>query len=118
MVLYPETQRKAQEEIDAVLGTERLPDFGDEVSLPYVTALCTEVQRWHPVAPLGELVASPLVWGLTAINFQAFLTGLLSTMSMRDFSYPPDPQLLATRGASTVLQPPSTLPQFLQGDAP
>ncbi|KAI0252962.1 cytochrome P450 [Lactifluus subvellereus] len=53
MVLYPEAQRKAQEEIDAVLGTERLPDFGDDGSLPYVSALCTEVQRWHPVAPLG-----------------------------------------------------------------
>jgi Cytochrome P450 len=69
MVLYPEAQRKAQEEIDAVLGTDRLPDFGDEASLPYVSALCTEVQRWHPVAPLGELDVSPLIWELTAINY-------------------------------------------------
>jgi len=53
MVLYPEAQQKAHEEIDAVLGTDRLPDFGDEASLRYVSALCTEVQRWHPVAPLG-----------------------------------------------------------------
>jgi cytochrome P450 len=67
MVLYPEAQRKAQEEIDAVLGTERLPDFGDEASLPYVSALCTEVQRWHPVAPLGEFDRPSLIWGLTSI---------------------------------------------------
>ncbi|KAI0305228.1 cytochrome P450 [Multifurca ochricompacta] len=53
MVLYPEAQRKAQEEIDSVVGTERLPDFSDEPSLPYVSALCQEAQRWHPVAPLG-----------------------------------------------------------------
>ncbi|KAI0263094.1 cytochrome P450 [Gloeopeniophorella convolvens] len=53
MVLYPEAQRKAHAEIDAVLGADKLPDFDDEASLPYVTALCNEVQRWHPVAPLG-----------------------------------------------------------------
>lgn len=53
MVLYPEAQQKAQDEIDAVVGTGRLPDFDDEASLPYVSALCQEVQRWHPVAPLG-----------------------------------------------------------------
>ncbi|KAI9458895.1 cytochrome P450 [Lactarius psammicola] len=53
MVLYPEAQQKAQEEIDAVVGTGRLPDFDDEESLPYLSALCQEVQRWHPVAPLG-----------------------------------------------------------------
>ncbi|KAH9174717.1 cytochrome P450 [Lactarius sanguifluus] len=53
MVLYPEAQQKAQEEIDAVVGTGRLPDFDDEASLPYLSALCQEVMRWHPVAPLG-----------------------------------------------------------------
>src|ERR1700735_5839886 len=58
MVLYPEAQQKAQEEIDAVVGTGRLPDFDDEASLPYVSALCQEVQRWHPVAPLGKLMLS------------------------------------------------------------
>ena len=58
MVLYPEAQQKAQEEIDAVLGTGRLPEFDDEASLPYVSALCQEVQRWHPVAPIGKLMLS------------------------------------------------------------
>ena len=58
MVLYPEAQQKAQDEIDAVIGTGRLPDFDDEASLPYVSALCQEVQRWHPVAPLGKSMRS------------------------------------------------------------
>ena len=52
MVLNPEVQRKAQKELDSVVG-ERLPDFGDRDHLPYVNATCKEVYRWHPVTPLG-----------------------------------------------------------------
>ena len=54
MALYPEVQRAAHAEIDAVLGDSRLPDFSDEDELPYVSAVLKEVLRWHPVAPLGE----------------------------------------------------------------
>lgn len=53
MALYPEVQRAAHAEIDAVLGASRLPDFSDEDKLPYVGAVLKEVLRWHPVAPLG-----------------------------------------------------------------
>ena len=53
MVLHPDAQSRAQTEIDNVVGSGRLPDFGDEKSLPYVSALVEEVMRWHPVAPVG-----------------------------------------------------------------
>lgn len=53
MTLYPEVQRKAQEEIDRVLGPGRLPTMADRPHLPYVDALVKEVLRWHPVAPMG-----------------------------------------------------------------
>jgi hypothetical protein len=53
MVLHPDAQSRAQSEIDNVVGMARLPDFGDEASLPYVSALVEEVLRWHPVAPIG-----------------------------------------------------------------
>ncbi|KDQ32770.1 hypothetical protein PLEOSDRAFT_1098754 [Pleurotus ostreatus PC15] len=53
MILYPECQKRAQEEIDRVIGSERLPDFEDKDSLPYTTALVHEVLRWHPVIPLA-----------------------------------------------------------------
>ncbi|SJL16252.1 uncharacterized protein ARMOST_19772 [Armillaria ostoyae] len=36
MLANPEAQRKAQEEIDAVLSLGELPWFADEVSLPFV----------------------------------------------------------------------------------
>lgn len=55
MVLFPEVQRKAQAEIDSVVGKDRLPDFGDQSQLPYVTAILEEALRWHPVVPLGTL---------------------------------------------------------------
>ena len=54
MVQHPEVQKRAQAEIDAVVGTERLPDFGDRPSLPYIEAVYRETLRWHPAAPLGE----------------------------------------------------------------
>ena len=53
MVLFPEAQRKAQEELDSVVGLDRLPEHEDGENLPYINALCKEVLRWHPILPLG-----------------------------------------------------------------
>ena len=53
MVLNPDVQRKAQRELDQVVGPHRLPDFSDQPSLPYVDAIVKETLRWHPVLPLG-----------------------------------------------------------------
>ena len=55
MVLYPEVQKKAQAEIDAVVGQNRLPEFRDRPSLPYINAVVKESLRWNLVAPLGRL---------------------------------------------------------------
>ncbi|KIJ65802.1 hypothetical protein HYDPIDRAFT_109823 [Hydnomerulius pinastri MD-312] len=53
MVLYPAVQKRAQTEIDNIVGRDRLPTFGDRSSLPYVDALVLEILRWNVVAPLG-----------------------------------------------------------------
>jgi cytochrome P450 len=53
MALYPEVQRKAQEEIDDVIGTDRLPTLSDRGSLPYVEAIVLELLRWQPITPLN-----------------------------------------------------------------
>jgi len=53
MILFPEKQALAQAEIDRVTGGERLPDFKDRDSLPYVAALIKETLRWHPTLPLS-----------------------------------------------------------------
>jgi len=54
MVAFPEAQRKAQEEIDEVVGHSRLPNFHDLEHMPYMRALVKETLRWRPVDPLGK----------------------------------------------------------------
>jgi cytochrome P450 len=56
MAMFPEVQKKAQAELDAVIGRERLPDFNDYDSLPYINAVVKETLRWQPVLPVGELL--------------------------------------------------------------
>jgi cytochrome P450 len=55
MTLFPDVQKKAQAEIDAVVGNDRLPKFTDRSQLPYVDALVKEVLRWNIVVPLGMI---------------------------------------------------------------
>lgn len=50
---FPDVMRKAQAEIDHVIGRERLPAFEDRPKLPYIRALVKEVLRWKPAGPLG-----------------------------------------------------------------
>jgi len=52
MALYPEAQKRAQEELDKVIGN-RLPEFNDRPNLPYINAMVKESLRWQLVAPLG-----------------------------------------------------------------
>ncbi|KAI1608317.1 cytochrome P450 [Exophiala viscosa] len=53
MVLHPQAVKEAQEEIDRVIGSNRLPVWEDEKNLPYVRALVKEVLRWRPVNKFG-----------------------------------------------------------------
>ncbi|KAJ6580679.1 cytochrome P450 [Mycena capillaripes] len=53
MLANPEAQRKAQMEIDSVVGAGQLPDFADEAALPYVSAVVKEVLRWKSVTPIA-----------------------------------------------------------------
>jgi hypothetical protein len=43
--VFPDKQEKAQQEIDTVIGHNRLPEFSDRNSLPYLDALFQEVLR-------------------------------------------------------------------------
>ncbi|KAJ4490596.1 cytochrome P450 [Lentinula aciculospora] len=51
MSMYPEVQAKAQAELDAVVGNDRLPSFEDRDHLPYIQAVTLEALRWHSVVP-------------------------------------------------------------------
>ncbi|KAF5368851.1 hypothetical protein D9758_002854 [Tetrapyrgos nigripes] len=53
MVLFPEVQQRAQDELDKVVGHSRLPSFADMKHLPYIVAIINELQRWRTATPLG-----------------------------------------------------------------
>jgi len=52
LLMHPEVQARAQEELDHFLG-DRLPTFGDEIHLPFTSAIGLEALRWNPPAPTG-----------------------------------------------------------------
>ncbi|KAL2831569.1 cytochrome P450 [Aspergillus cavernicola] len=55
MLLFPDVQRKAQEEIDRVVGPHRLPVMDDLADLQYIRGCMKETLRWMPTTILGAV---------------------------------------------------------------
>ena len=55
MTKNPHIQKKAQEEIDSVIGNGRLPKIEDREALPFTVSVLKEVLRWRPVVPMGSV---------------------------------------------------------------
>ena len=55
LVLFPQVQKRAQAELDVVVGRDRLPTFNDRPHLPYIEAICKELMRWLMVGPMGTV---------------------------------------------------------------
>lgn len=55
---HPEVLQKAYDEIDRVIKPGHLPDFDDQESLPYISAIVKESARWKDTAPLCEWKSS------------------------------------------------------------
>ena len=53
MLHFPDVMKKVQAEVDSVIGPDRMPEYDDFDSLPYVHATVNESLRWRPVAVLG-----------------------------------------------------------------
>jgi len=53
MTTHPDIQKKAQKQIDRVVGMDRLPTFEDREDLPYINYILKEILRWQPATPLG-----------------------------------------------------------------
>ncbi|KAK7461952.1 hypothetical protein VKT23_008385 [Stygiomarasmius scandens] len=53
LIAFPDVKKKAQEEIDRVVGDDRTPRMEDLEDMPYVKALIKETHRFRPVAPLA-----------------------------------------------------------------
>ena len=50
---HPEQQLRVQQELDAVVGKNRVPQFDDWNDLPVTQAFCRETYRWRPVSAGG-----------------------------------------------------------------
>ncbi|BGP28415.1 hypothetical protein JCM10296v2_000147 [Rhodotorula toruloides] len=95
MVTHPAAQRKAQEQLDQVVGSSRSPTWDDEANLPYCRALLKEVLRWRPVAVLGGTPhASTEDDVYDGYNIPKGSTILCNTWAIhRDPAYFPEPDL-------------------------
>ena len=86
MTLHPEVVRKAQAEIDSVIGADRLPQLSDRPSLPYLDAVIKETLRWNVAAPLSKHFAYVLRY--SCLNFvKACLERRVRTMNTTEISF-------------------------------
>ncbi|UPX15940.1 uncharacterized protein EKO05_0006370 [Ascochyta rabiei] len=53
MAAYPDVLAKAQEEVDGICGTSRMPNKDDIDNLSYIRSCMLEVLRHRPIIPLG-----------------------------------------------------------------
>ena len=52
-VLHQDMVKILQDEIDHVVGRDRIPTFEDTEQMPYLVVFVKEVYRWRPVLPEG-----------------------------------------------------------------
>lgn len=98
MAQNPEAQKKAQSEIDSVVGNNRLPGYADRPNLPYVNALCKEVLRFHSVVPTGMSVPHQFTPGMFDCFRQVSPMWLWKTTHTTDTSSPRVPSSLLISG--------------------
>ncbi len=60
LITHPEVQVQGHEEVDRVIGRERLPTWEDMENLPYCQAVFKEALRWRSVTILGGLPHAPI----------------------------------------------------------
>ncbi|EIN06320.1 cytochrome P450 [Punctularia strigosozonata HHB-11173 SS5] len=65
LTAYPDVQRKLHEEIDAVVGGDRIPHLDDFDHLPYLQATIKETHRYRPVFPtcISHAASQELTYG-------------------------------------------------------
>lgn len=77
MTRFPEVLRCAQEEVDRVVGKDRLPTFEDRGDLPYINALIKELIRWEQILPIG-MVSFKVVNLTRALSLTLYISSLKS----------------------------------------
>ncbi|KAG6330373.1 hypothetical protein ID866_8716 [Astraeus odoratus] len=62
--LHPQAQARVQEELDTVIGRDRMPTFADWDMLPQTLAFMSENFRWRPIVPGGfpHCATKDVIW--------------------------------------------------------
>ncbi|GFQ73965.1 vitamin D 25-hydroxylase, partial [Trichonephila clavata] len=53
MAAFPDVQKKVQQEISEIIGTERDPEYLDMKCMPFTHAVIMELMRWKTIVPLN-----------------------------------------------------------------
>jgi len=90
---HPDAQRRIQEELDMVVGKDRVPNWQDFESLPQVHAFVSEALRWRPVAPIGfaHRATQDIIWNGQCIPAGATVFGCHWAISRDPVAFP-DPE--------------------------
>ncbi|KAG8223776.1 hypothetical protein J437_LFUL001496 [Ladona fulva] len=91
MILYPEKQQKVQEELDRVVGKDRLPSLEDRPNLPYVEATLSEILRQSSVAPLS--VPHATLYGEKDAELQGYFIPKNSALLLNLYKVHHDPKI-------------------------
>ncbi|KAI9567539.1 cytochrome P450 [Boletus coccyginus] len=99
MAVNPEAQKKAQAQIDAVVGGKRLPVMEDRPSLPYIDAVLRETLRYAPVAPLSipHAVVDDDVYAGFRIPKGAIVISNIWSMTHNETKYPNSHEFIPER---------------------
>ncbi|KAI0705960.1 cytochrome P450 [Cerioporus squamosus] len=93
MVLHPEVFRRAQQEVDSIIGRSRLPDFDDRPNMPYLDCVLSEVLRWRCPVPLGIPHNTVVADGYRGYHIPGNTMVIPNMWKMtQDPKYYPDPQ--------------------------
>ena len=74
LTLYPDVVRRAHEDLDRVVGRDRMLSLADRPKLPYIEAIVKEVNRWRPVGPIGGCLVVVFVDGMSIL--MTYSTGM------------------------------------------
>lgn len=102
MILFPEAQAQGHEEIDRVIGKDRMPTWEDREQLPVIRAMVEESLRCefnaHTLAPKCPLRRSGMPTTLTA----AIPHSLLKDDVYKGYKIPAGAQIMINVGTSKL----------------
>ncbi|KAG9313182.1 cytochrome P450 [Chiua virens] len=87
---YPDAQARVQDELDDVVGSERVPTFEDWDMLPQLQAFVLEALRWRPVTPQGfaHRATKDIIWKGQCIPAGATVIGSHWAISRDPVAFP------------------------------